>query len=116
MASQAQAQRRRNEPNPQRRPIKSIPQPRINRPPLPAGLDAEAMLRLFEQMTLLRRFEVAAGIACRKGETPGFLHLYVGEEAVATGRLRASEVERLDHLHPSRPRPCAGQGNGPEHR
>ncbi len=60
-------------------------QPRVNRPPLPAGLDADEMLRLFEQMTLLRRFEVAAGIACRKGETPGFLHLYIGEEAVATG-------------------------------
>jgi TPP-dependent pyruvate/acetoin dehydrogenase alpha subunit len=52
---------------------------------LPDGLDAAAMLRLYEQMTLLRRFELAAQIACRKGETPGLLHLYIGEEAVATG-------------------------------
>jgi 2-oxoisovalerate dehydrogenase E1 component len=36
-------------------------------------------------MVLLRRFESAAQIACRKGETPGFLHLYIGEEAVAVG-------------------------------
>ena len=57
----------------------------VNHPPLPDGLTAEAMLRLYQQMTLLRRFELAAQIACRTGETPGFLHLYIGEEAVATG-------------------------------
>src|SRR5438309_172878 len=57
----------------------------LNNPPLPPGLTAEEMLHLYEQMTLLRRFEQAAQIACRTGETPGFLHLYIGEEAVATG-------------------------------
>jgi 2-oxoisovalerate dehydrogenase E1 component len=36
-------------------------------------------------MVLLRRFESAAQIACRKGETPGFFHLYIGEEATAVG-------------------------------
>ncbi len=56
-----------------------------NNPPLPPGLTAEEMLHLYEQMVLLRRFEQAAQIACRTGETPGFLHLYIGEEAVATG-------------------------------
>jgi 2-oxoisovalerate dehydrogenase E1 component len=52
------------------------------------------MLRLYEQMVLLRRFETAAQTACRKGETPGFLHLYIGEEATAVGvcaHLRASD-------------------------
>ncbi len=58
---------------------------RANRPALPPGLDAEAMLALFERMTLLRRFELAAQVACRKGETPGFLHLYIGQEATAVG-------------------------------
>ena len=43
------------------------------------------MLRLFRDMVLLRRFEEAAQIACRKGETPGFLHLYIGQEATAVG-------------------------------
>lgn len=47
--------------------------------------DREVLIGLFEQMVLLRRFESVAQIACRKGETPGFLHLYIGEEAVATG-------------------------------
>ena len=52
---------------------------------LPKGLDKAELLRLYEQMVLLRRFELAAQVACRKGETPGFLHLYVGEEATAVG-------------------------------
>ena len=47
--------------------------------------DLAGLLRLYEQMVLLRRFESAAQIACRKGETPGFLHLYIGEEATAVG-------------------------------
>jgi 2-oxoisovalerate dehydrogenase E1 component len=51
------------------------------------------MIRLYEKLVLLRRFETAAQIACRKGETPGFLHLYIGEEAVAVGVC--------DHLRPA---------------
>ncbi len=65
-----------------------------NRPHLPPGLDPDAMLALFERMTLLRRFETAAQAACRAGETPGFLHLYIGQEAVAVGvcaHLRRSD-------------------------
>jgi 2-oxoisovalerate dehydrogenase E1 component len=56
-----------------------------NAPPLPAGLDAAGLLRLYRQMLLLRRFEQAAQVACRTGETPGFLHLYIGQEATAVG-------------------------------
>ncbi|MEZ5905267.1 MAG: hypothetical protein R3C69_09260 [Geminicoccaceae bacterium] len=37
--------------------------------------DTGLLLELFEQMVLLRRFELAARAACRGGETPGFLHL-----------------------------------------
>src|SRR5438105_12565338 len=53
--------------------------------PAAPPLDAARMIRLYEKMVLLRRYESAAQIACRKGETPGFLHLYIGEEAVAVG-------------------------------
>jgi 2-oxoisovalerate dehydrogenase E1 component len=49
------------------------------------GLVESFLLDLYERMMLLRRFESVAQIACRKGETPGFLHLYIGEEAVAVG-------------------------------
>ncbi len=52
---------------------------------LPAGMRPAELLRLYEQMLLLRRFELAAQIACRKGETPGFLHLYIGQEASGVG-------------------------------
>ena len=52
---------------------------------LPVGLTAAELLRLYEQMLLLRHFELAAQIACRKGETPGFLHLYLGQEASGVG-------------------------------
>jgi len=47
--------------------------------------DKALMLGLFEQMTLLRNFELVAQTACRKGETPGFLHLYIGQEASGVG-------------------------------
>ncbi|TPJ56993.1 thiamine pyrophosphate-dependent enzyme [Mesorhizobium sp. B2-7-1] len=47
--------------------------------------DRKILLDLFERMVLLRRFESVAQIACRKGETPGFLHLYIGEEATGVG-------------------------------
>lgn len=47
--------------------------------------DRAVLLNLFEQMVLLRKFETAAQIACRKGETPGFLHLYIGQEATGAG-------------------------------
>jgi 2-oxoisovalerate dehydrogenase E1 component len=74
--------------------------PRSNRLSLPDGLDAPAMVALYRTMKLLRRFELAAQIACRTGETPGFLHLYVGQEAVATGicaHLRRSDWVTSTH-------------------
>lgn len=61
---------------------------------LQAGLTTAELIRLYQQMVLLRRFELVAQVACRKGETPGFLHLYVGEEATAVGicaHLRRSD-------------------------
>lgn len=43
------------------------------------------LLRLYEKMVLLRQSELAAQAAYKKGEMPGFIHLYVGQEAVAVG-------------------------------
>lgn len=42
-------------------------------------------LALYEQMVLIRRFELAAQKQYKAGRMPGFIHLYVGEEAVAVG-------------------------------
>jgi 2-oxoisovalerate dehydrogenase E1 component len=52
---------------------------------LPAGLARAELLRLYEQMVLLRRFELVAQGLNRGGRLPGFLHLYIGEEATAVG-------------------------------
>jgi 2-oxoisovalerate dehydrogenase E1 component len=45
----------------------------------------DELLAMFEVMFRIRQFETVAGAMNRKGEMPGFLHLYIGEEAVATG-------------------------------
>ncbi len=51
----------------------------------PSGLDKQTLLYLYEQMVLLRRFELTAQELYKKGQIPGFIHLYVGEEATAVG-------------------------------
>lgn len=45
--------------------------------------------RLFRQMVLIRRFEEKSAEQYSAGKIRGFLHLYVGEEAVAVGAIRA---------------------------
>jgi hypothetical protein len=62
---------------------------------LPPDLSADELVRLYEQMLLLRRFELAAQVACRKGETPGFLHLYIGQEASGVGVCAHLRIRRL---------------------
>jgi len=44
---------------------------------------------LLRRMILLRRFEERAGEAYAQGKIGGFCHLYIGQEAVATGALTA---------------------------
>lgn len=45
----------------------------------------EVLRDLHRRMVRIRRFEEAAGRLSEAGQLPGFLHLYVGEEAVAAG-------------------------------
>lgn len=54
----------------------------------------ERAVGLLRRMLLLRRFEERAGQAYEAKKIAGFLHLYIGQEAVATGWL--------DHLTPGR--------------
>ena len=49
------------------------------------SLSKDSMLQLYRQMLLIRRFENAVARLYREGKIPGFVHLYVGEEAVAAG-------------------------------
>ena len=56
-----------------------------------AGIDAtaEEALDWFRKMSLIRRFEERAEEAYGKGKIGGFLHLYIGEEAIAVGAMAA---------------------------
>jgi pyruvate dehydrogenase E1 component alpha subunit len=44
-------------------------------------------LDLFRKMSLIRRFEERAEEAYGRGKVGGFLHLYIGEEAIAVGAM-----------------------------
>jgi pyruvate dehydrogenase E1 component alpha subunit len=50
-------------------------------------LDAELARRLLTQMSLIRRFEEKAAEMYALGKIGGFLHLYIGQEAVAVGAI-----------------------------
>jgi len=45
----------------------------------------ELVLSLYRTMVLIREFELKARDIFRSGKMPGFIHLYVGEEAVCAG-------------------------------
>jgi pyruvate dehydrogenase E1 component alpha subunit len=61
--------------------------------PLHPASDDE-LLRLYEQMLLIRRFEEKAGQLYGFGLVGGFCHLYIGQEAVAVGLQSALDGER----------------------
>jgi pyruvate dehydrogenase E1 component subunit alpha len=55
----------------------------------PAAVDRSHALALLRQMLLIRRFEEKAAELYTVGKIRGFLHLYIGEEAVAVGAMQA---------------------------
>jgi pyruvate dehydrogenase E1 component alpha subunit len=55
----------------------------------PAALDRSHAVALLRQMLLIRRFEEKAAELYTVGKIRGFLHLYIGEEAVAVGTMQA---------------------------
>jgi pyruvate dehydrogenase E1 component alpha subunit len=56
-------------------------------PPSPPLPDREHALRLLRHMLLVRRFEEKCAELYTKEKIRGFLHLYIGEEAVAAGSV-----------------------------
>jgi len=50
-----------------------------------ALIDRETLLGLYRTMLTIRLFEQRVAREFRTGEIPGFVHMYVGEEAVAAG-------------------------------
>lgn len=53
------------------------------------GLKDDDVKAMFEQMYLQRRFEERAMQQYQKGKFGGFLHLYIGQEAISTGTVFA---------------------------
>ena len=54
----------------------------------------EELLRFYEQMLLIRRFEERAGQLYGLGLIGGFCHLYIGQEAVAVGLQSALDPDK----------------------
>ena len=54
----------------------------------------EQLLKLYEQMLLIRRFEERAGQLYGLGLIGGFCHLYIGQEAVAIGLQSALDADK----------------------
>lgn len=59
-------------------------------------LSKSELLDLYHRMVLIRRFEEKAAELYAEGKIGGFLHLYVGEEAIAVGGCKA--LKPTDHL------------------
>jgi len=55
--------------------------------PVNAGLTDDDKRTLFRQMLRIRRFEERSLRSYQRGKIGGFLHLYIGQEAVAVGAL-----------------------------
>ena len=63
----------------------------------PDPAELELMLRM---MIRIRRFEEALARLFKRGKLPGFVHLYIGEEAVAVGACSALESrDRITSTH-----------------
>jgi len=61
--------------------------------PPPPALEREHGLHLLREMLRIRRFEEKCAELYSAGKIRGFLHLYIGEEAVAVGVMQALQPE-----------------------
>jgi pyruvate dehydrogenase E1 component alpha subunit len=56
-------------------------------------MDKQKYLDLYYQMVLIRRMEEKAAELYQQGKVGGFLHLYIGQEAVSTGLVAARQPQ-----------------------
>ena len=54
------------------------------------SMDPQLLVKLYRQMLLMRRFEEEAAKAYTERKIGGFLHLYIGQEAVGAGTIAAT--------------------------
>jgi pyruvate dehydrogenase E1 component alpha subunit len=60
------------------------------------AIDTTTLKDWYREMVLIRQFEENARQAYQQGKIGGFLHLYIGEEAIAVGAIHALKPE--DHV------------------
>ena len=76
-------------------------------------MDKDDLLSLYRQMLLIRRFEEKSAEMYALAKIAGFLHLYIGEEAIAVGAIAALRPDDYaisayrDHGH------CLARGSDP---
>jgi pyruvate dehydrogenase E1 component subunit alpha len=56
-------------------------------------MEKDQYLELFHQMILIRMVEENASLLYQQGKIGGFLHLYIGQEAVSTGLISARQPQ-----------------------
>jgi pyruvate dehydrogenase E1 component alpha subunit len=56
-------------------------------------MDKKKLLDLYHEMVLVRRLEEEAAVLYQQGKIGGFLHLYIGQEAVASGIIAARQPQ-----------------------
>jgi acetoin:2,6-dichlorophenolindophenol oxidoreductase subunit alpha len=67
---------------------------------LPVPLEKHTLLTAFRTMKTIREFEERLHLEFATGEIPGFVHLYAGEEAIATGVcMHLSDQDRIASTH-----------------
>jgi pyruvate dehydrogenase E1 component alpha subunit len=54
-------------------------------------MDKEKLLQMYHEMVLIRRVEERGAELYQAGKIGGFMHLYIGQEAVSTGLIAARE-------------------------
>jgi pyruvate dehydrogenase E1 component alpha subunit len=58
------------------------------------------LVRAYRTMTMIRAFEERIHVEFASGEIPGFVHLYAGEEAIATGIcIQLDERDKITSTH-----------------
>ena len=61
--------------------------------PINSQLSEEKKIELYQQMVQIRRFEERSLRAYQQGHIGGFLHLYIGQEAVVVGMQSVAETQ-----------------------
>ncbi len=62
-------------------------------------LDKKTLHSYYRQMQLIRTFEERAGVEYMHGKVRGFLHLYIGEEAIAVGTMASLQPQDYVATH-----------------